>query len=100
MSLTRPNEGYKICPHCNGETVCNCGSCGTETTTRARGMGARYMEAGMCKSCNGQGQVIDPDYKPPDTKPSQSNTGCAISAIAILIPVLLTVATVVYAWIN
>src|SRR2546421_13105472 len=92
MGLRRPNQGFKLCPHCGGETRCRCATCGTETTTRARGAGARWMEAGMCKACNGQGQVHDPDYRPPMPESSQTSTGCAIAAIALLLPVLLAVA--------
>lgn len=99
MALGRPNTGFKLCPHCDGKTVCKCASCGTETTTQARGSGARWMEAGMCKACNGQGQVIDPDYRPPEAAPPHG-TGCAIAAVPLLLLVLLTVTIVAYAWLQ
>ena len=98
MALHRPDAGFKFCPHCNGKTVCNCATCGIESTTRARGQGARWMEAGMCKACHGQGQVVDPDYRPPVPTSAQSNTGCAFAAFCLLVPALLTLSTIVYAW--
>ena len=56
------------------------------------------MEAGMCKACHGQGQVVDPDYRPPVPTSAQSNTGCAFAAFCLLVPALLTLSTIVYAW--
>src|SRR5712692_8167326 len=88
MGLRRANKGYKLCPHCGGETTCNCATCGTETTTRAGGAGARWMEAGMCKACGGQGQVHDPDYRP-EPVASSSSSGCIIMLGAFLIPLLI-----------
>jgi DnaJ-class molecular chaperone len=67
MALNKADPGFKLCPHCNGKTTCNCATCGIETTTRARGMGARWMEAGVCRVCNGHGQIIDPNYKRPES---------------------------------
>ena len=68
MALHRPDAGFKLCAHRGGKTLCDCATCGVETTTRARGMGARWKEAGMCRACQGQGQMVDPDYKPPDQR--------------------------------
>ncbi len=68
MALKQADAGFKLCPHCNGKTTCDCATCGMETTTRSRGMGARMMEAGMCKACQGQGQVVDPNYRRPESE--------------------------------
>jgi hypothetical protein len=71
---------WEKCPHCNGKTKCNCATCGTETTTRARGAGAKWMDAGMCQACNGQGGRTVPD--PPMQSSSNSNSGCCVVFVA------------------
>jgi len=65
MALRQSDTGLKLCSQCNGETTCNCATCGIETTTHARGMGARMMEAGICNVCQGHGHVVDPNYQYP-----------------------------------
>ena len=60
MALKRADAGFKFCPHCDGKTICDCATCGMKTAGR---YGGRWMEAGMCKVCQGQGQVVGPNYQ-------------------------------------
>jgi hypothetical protein len=45
-------DGYVLCPHCKGKTVCDCASCGIPDGLKPGG----YAE-GICKVCKGLGQV-------------------------------------------
>lgn len=87
MGIGRVNKGYKVCPHCGGETKCSCSTCGKETTTRAGGAGARWTEAGLCQACHGQGQLPDPDYRPEPTSSTQGSSGCLV-IVALLLPLI------------
>ena len=46
--------GYRWCPHCNGWTVCKCGTC-VEKVSHANG--SQTIVEGICKVCHGLGQV-------------------------------------------
>jgi hypothetical protein len=51
-------DGYKWCPHCSGYTTCNCGSCGVKIPyTSYDGKQEVRIEEGICKVCNGTGQI-------------------------------------------
>lgn len=50
-------DGYKWCPHCDGETVCKCGSCGVKVPWNWKGKQEVKIEEGICKVCNGTGQI-------------------------------------------
>lgn len=50
-------EGYKWCPHCDGYTVCDCGTCGVQVPRTWRSTQEVRFEKGICKVCNGIGQI-------------------------------------------
>ena len=50
-------DGYRWCPHCNGATVCNCGSCGVKVPYTYRCEQEVRIEEEICKVCNGTGQI-------------------------------------------
>lgn len=51
-------SGYRLCPHCEGKTSCNCASCGGEEKDGyAKHIPYSLREYGICKVCNGTGQV-------------------------------------------
>ena len=62
---------YKKCPHCSGSTTCKCSTCGTAiNSTDSRGSEYVYYQKGMCKACNGMGEVVD---NRPEQPPSSSS---------------------------
>jgi len=55
-----PYTGSSPCPHCNGKTKCNCGTCGIDTGKKDE-HGAKELEYGICTICNGTGR--DPNAR-------------------------------------
>jgi hypothetical protein len=56
ISSTDLRSGYRWCPHCEGWTVCKCGTCGTVLRNPA---GNETLNEGVCKVCRGTGQIPD-----------------------------------------
>ncbi len=61
MPLLRQNirDGNVAYPHCNGKTTCACGSCGVQKPYFDRHGNQKDITIveGICKVCNGTGQV-------------------------------------------
>ncbi len=55
------SRAYRKCPHCKGETRCNCSTCGQLIP---RFTYTNVYDYGMCQVCRGLGEVPDPDYDP------------------------------------
>src|SRR5215213_8374908 len=93
MTLRYPNKGFKLCPHCNGETTCDCATCGDEPLHTIH---RTSLDAGVCQVCHGHGQVRDPDYKP--SVETNSHSGCMVAGIALLLPLLIVLMSATYCY--